>query len=239
MAGENIDGSTAHAEAPLSGERWSFAVRRCRVAMHDLLKKAVLTAMLLAASGVAAQADDAAQKFAVYGIGGKSCRQLVESARKDKSTASALVLWVQGYLSAVNHMTQGIFEVSPIIDFNSIVEIVYSQCERNPDQPVYSAVAGFINAVQKASLPRSSPVVEAKAAGKTAIIRAATLASVQTALAAQGRYDGKPDGTFGLKLEAALRAYQHAEKLPETGLPDAATIVRLLLGQPRAPAPAR
>lgn len=193
--------------------------------------------MLLGTSGAAVHADDAAQKFAVHGIGATSCRQLIESVKKDKALGPVLASWILGYLTAVNHMTQGTFDASPVIDPQSLADIVFNECVRVPDQPVHAVVAGWINAVVKASVHTASPIIEAKAAGKTMPVRAATLESLQRALAALGRYDGKPDGTFGPKLEAALRAYQHTEKMPETGLPDAATIYRLLVMPQAAPTP--
>ncbi|AJY47244.1 peptidoglycan-binding domain-containing protein [Martelella endophytica] len=47
------------------------------------------------------------------------------------------------------------------------------------------------------------------------------LLDIQTALAARGYYNGKPDGVNGPMTEAAIRKFQAAEGLPETGVADA------------------
>ena len=46
---------------------------------------------------------------------------------------------------------------------------------------------------------------------------------MQQALADQGHYRGKVDGTFGLRTRASVRAYQKAENLPITGQADIQT----------------
>jgi peptidoglycan hydrolase-like protein with peptidoglycan-binding domain len=50
---------------------------------------------------------------------------------------------------------------------------------------------------------------------------------VQQALADQGHYRGKVDGTFGLRTRASVREYQKAENFPITGHVDVWTAARL------------
>jgi peptidoglycan hydrolase-like protein with peptidoglycan-binding domain len=59
----------------------------------------------------------------------------------------------------------------------------------------------------------------------------------QRQLKALGFNPGAVDGNFGSQTEAALRAYQHAYRLPETGRLDEAT-VRSLLPEQRSTSPA-
>jgi peptidoglycan hydrolase-like protein with peptidoglycan-binding domain len=59
----------------------------------------------------------------------------------------------------------------------------------------------------------------------------------QRQLKALGFNPGAVDGNFGAQTEAALRAYQHAYRLPETGRMDEAT-VRSLLPEQMAASPA-
>jgi peptidoglycan hydrolase-like protein with peptidoglycan-binding domain len=51
--------------------------------------------------------------------------------------------------------------------------------------------------------------------------------NVQQALADQGHYRGKVDGTFGLRTRASVREYQKAENFPITGHVDVQTAARL------------
>jgi carboxyl-terminal processing protease len=54
------------------------------------------------------------------------------------------------------------------------------------------------------------------------------LRQAQRQLKALGFDPGSTDGTFGSQTEAALRAYQQAYRLPQTGRLDAATLRSLL-----------
>lgn len=200
-------------------------------AMGDVLKTFVVAALLVAWAAEPGHAEDSAKQFAVHGIGAKTCSQVTASVQKDAMLAHILASWVSGYLSAINRTAHDRYDVSPIVDPGGLVGLVYNGCVNNPDLTVQDVAASLFEMLAKAGVRAASPMVEAKAAGKTVEIRAETLVSIQTALAALGRYDAKPDGMFGPKMEAALRSYQNAEKLPETGLPDAPTIFRLLVEQ--------
>lgn len=52
--------------------------------------------------------------------------------------------------------------------------------------------------------------------------------SLQQALINQGYLNGKADGDFGKKTEEAVKAFQRASGLPETGIADTATLETLL-----------
>jgi peptidoglycan hydrolase-like protein with peptidoglycan-binding domain len=83
-----------------------------------------------------------------------------------------------------------------------------------------------------AKVTHDSPLVEARSGDQVVTLRADTLMAIQQALT-RGKYLTAPaDGTFGPTTAAALRAFQKAESLPETGLPDPATTIRLLIELP-------
>jgi hypothetical protein len=198
----------------------------------------LLSLGLLVLAAEDARAADAQQRFAIHGAGAETCQQVIDTTSKDKSAGLIVGSWIFGYLTAANRVAPDRFDITPILDPSTLVNAIYLDCTRHPSLPLQIVVAGFLDELDKAGVRTESPIVTVKAGGKMVQIRTETLATIQTALAAQGRYDGKPDGVFGPKLEAALRAYQHEGKLPETGLPDAATILRLLVERP-AGAPAK
>ncbi|OJU69110.1 MAG: hypothetical protein BGO05_07420, partial [Rhizobiales bacterium 63-7] len=74
-------------------------------------------------------------------------------------------------------------------------------------------------------------VVAASLLGQTAAVPAVaaerSVRDIQKALADKGFRPGAPDGVWGKKSIAALRAYQTANGLPSTGTADQATIDRL------------
>jgi len=63
--------------------------------------------------------------------------------------------------------------------------------------------------------------------GIRTVERGNDLKKMQQALADQGHYRGKVDGTFGLRTRASVRAYQKAENMPITGQVDIQTAARL------------
>jgi peptidoglycan hydrolase-like protein with peptidoglycan-binding domain len=77
-----------------------------------------------------------------------------------------------------------------------------------------------------------SPVGEARAGDRAVPIRKATLVAVQNTLVRNKLMKEPADGNFGNSTEMALKAFQKSQNLPETGLPDPATVVRLLVEMP-------
>jgi hypothetical protein len=180
----------------------------------------------------AAHAADTHQRYAIHGPGAYSCQKLIDAQEKNAGESSIMLSWVLGYLTALNRTTPDRYDVTPIADAQGLFSVVYALCTRNPKLTLEATVAGLVSDVAKIAIHEDSPIVVVHAGGNDVKIRAATLAAMQAALAAMGRYNGKADGAFGPKFEAALRDYQHQEKLRETGLPDAATILRLLVERP-------
>jgi peptidoglycan hydrolase-like protein with peptidoglycan-binding domain len=79
------------------------------------------------------------------------------------------------------------------------------------------------------SQPRPTPL--AAEGNPTEVIRTVgqenDVKQMQQALADQGHYRGKVDGTFGLRTRASVREYQKAENFPITGHVDVQTAARL------------
>lgn len=206
--------------------------------MQKLQIVAVATFMLVVAGGGIGRAADTAQNFAIHGAGAETCQQMIAAVSKDKLAGPLVMSWVFGYLTALNTTTPDVYDLSPIVDPQSIFNLVYNECSRRPEISVQASTATVIAALGRAGVRSPSPITEVHASGHSVEIRTETLVAMQVALSALGRYNGKADGMFGPALEAALRSYQHTEKLPETGLPDAPTIVQLLVDR-KEPAPSK
>jgi len=87
----------------------------------------------------------------------------------------------------------------------------------------------FILLTMGISVPRPTPrAAEVNVReGIRTVERGNDVKKVQRALADQGHYRGKVDGTFGLRTRASVRAYQKAEDFPITGHVDVQTGVGL------------
>jgi peptidoglycan hydrolase-like protein with peptidoglycan-binding domain len=94
---------------------------------------------------------------------------------------------------------------------------------------IASAGIVFVLLTTGISGPRPTPLVaEANARGRMRTVgQGNDVRKIQQALAHQGHYRGKVDGTFGLRTRASVRAYQKAENLPITGQVDVQTAAGL------------
>jgi hypothetical protein len=182
----------------------------------------------------AARASDAKGDFAIRGIGAQSCKQLIEALqKKDATTGLSTAEWLMGYLTAINLMTPDTFDAVPVVDAPPLVSLVVGNCEKTQDARIADVVNGVMKAFAPAKIKSSSPVVQAREGDSLVEIRAATLAAMQSRLVDLGYFKGKPNGAFNSATGAALRAYQKDQKLPVTGLPEAETLVRLLIEHPK------
>jgi len=102
-------------------------------------------------------------------------------------------------------------------------------------RPLLVAMIGVIAMTIVPLMPGQALAQTARAATRSPEIR-----QVQQALKAKGQDPGPIDGALGPRTRAALKAYQKAEKLPETGEVEAETLARLGLPSGKLrPSPAR
>jgi len=92
-----------------------------------------------------------------------------------------------------------------------------------PDEGAEAAAPARLASSQLAG----DPVLDSLLRGERLIskgTKGASVERIQRALAALGSDVGRPDGSFGPKTEAAIKAAQKKAGLPETGIVDAATL---------------
>ncbi|MCH8467780.1 MAG: peptidoglycan-binding protein, partial [Roseinatronobacter sp.] len=104
-------------------------------------------------------------------------------------------------------------------------------CAQNVDVTFESAIDAAIRLFEPARVVADSPLLEITNEGRNVLIRQSTFEQVQSALTAKGFYSGAIDGAYGPGSRAAITAFQESRNLVQTGLPDADTIVALLLGE--------
>jgi hypothetical protein len=181
-----------------------------------------------------AVAADSKHTFAVHGIGAMSCNQMTTGLQnQDPAMRGALASWMFGYVSAINRSDSGVYDMTPVQEQAALVNMVVGVCQKHQTTPVESVVDAVFQVLGKAKLTTESPDIVVSVAKNNAIIRQATLQQLQQVLVAK-KYmpSSAANGTFGPVTQAALVKYQAAEHLPQTGVPDAATIVRALVETP-------
>lgn len=143
-----------------------------------------------------------------------------------------LTSWIMGYLTASDRLVKNTFDETPVMAPEALTAMIVGVCQRNPDARVESVANNVLNQLAAARVLHDSPVVEAREGDRAVLIRKATLAAMQTTLVRDNLLKAPADGVFGKSTAAALQAFQKSQRLPETGLPDPATVVRLLIEMP-------
>lgn len=195
------------------------------------------SALAIAVIGVApAQAADTKGNFALRGVGSQTCKVMLDELAKTPATAGITASWLLGYMSATNRYEPDTFDISPVMDPQALFNVLVGLCKAHPEARVQTVASDTLAALGKARVKADSPMVEAKSGNAVVPIHQETLLLVQKRLNEKGYLKSRPDGTYGAQSEAAVKSFQTAEKLPVTGVPDAPTVIRLLIEQPPQPA---
>lgn len=193
--------------------------------------KNVVAAVILGISflfPVNAIAADADGQFSVRGFGSISCQDFISVVEENDTDALvAHAHWLQGYFSAHNRKKPETFDTVPVYRAQDILTLVRSVCERIPEQPVEAAANASVNLFERVHVTADSEVTTVENDGRQTSVRKGVIAEVQQALSDMGYYDSEVDGLFGRKTATAISNYQGETNLPETGLPDLATLVEI------------
>lgn len=166
--------------------------------------------------------------FFLRGLGTATCQTYLAERSNNTATYYLFRSWINGYLSAYNQMVPDTYDILPDATIGGIANGIEAVCREQPQQNLWSAVASLTNAFASNRLKLKSEVVTMSVGERSLTLYKETVRQVQAALAARGYNVGTPDGLFGARTREALEAYQKAEGLQVTGLPDPLTRVRLL-----------
>jgi hypothetical protein len=195
------------------------------------LGAALTAAFTLSVTTGRAAAADAGHAFAVHGVGALTCAGLNATPAKDAPAMRGLLAsWLLGYVTAMNRTQDVTYDATPVQDQFALVNMVAGVCSQHPTLPVETVAFAVLHSLEKAKLATASPEVTVTVGKLSTVLRKDTLDKLQLFLVAQAYLTAsQANGTFGPKTQAALVKFQTAQKLPATGLPDPATVVRALV----------
>ncbi len=196
----------------------------------SIARSLVLATALTAAASAASAADDDGN-FAVKGAGLETCQSYLQ-AREQQGNAVVLVRsWLNGFVTAYNYRTEKTYDIAPMHGIDRLEAMLARVCGEDPEQPLVQAAVAVSQGLQPARATAKSERVELSHDGAQVSVPRNLLVRGQQRLKALGHYDGPIDGQYGPGTRGALTAYQEANGLDTTGLPDRATLVRLLSDQ--------
>jgi hypothetical protein len=177
---------------------------------------------------VPAQAPDA---HFVRGSGALSCPDALRVVGAGGDGLVALVAWADGALSTVNRLRGDTFDLLPFVDPPGLIaQLAVNACAQRPEMTFGMALVQVFDALEPIRLATPSEPVTMSTPGAELRLRPETLRRVQERLIALGHLRGTADGVYGPATRAALVRFQAAAGLPQSGLPEVETVLRLLLG---------
>lgn len=188
---------------------------------------AMASALPLTLAGVAQAADDEGN-YAVRGAGSFSCERYRASVEaKDPTELNQFLSWIQGHITATNRLSDDTFDLYPVLSPTRLGAMLYNVCGNYPENRLEEAVVSLGEYMAPGRVREESPIAQVSSGEATVALRQATLERIQQALIDSGHYAGEPEALFDERMQQALRRYQQENDLPETGLPDADTIMAL------------
>lgn len=195
-------------------------------------RKSIVATGFLIAMSQTAMAADLDGNYALRGVGSATCANYTTALANDPALAQTFVGWMAGYITARSRVADETFDVLPLISGADVAGLMRVICLQNADTSFESAIDSAIALFEPARITTDSPLLELNHAGRTVAVRQSTLEQVQEALATRGFYSSTVDGAYGPGTQVAISAFQASSNLQDTGLPDADTIVALLLADP-------
>lgn len=186
---------------------------------------AALALSLLAISPLYAR--DKEGSFAVKGLGNETCGALMQAFKEKKPGVEAWINWLEGYLTGLNDATPQTYDIAPWQSPVVLFELTARYCSQNEDHRLIHAAKAIEELIRPFKLAQRSPVIEIKVGERTLKHYQETLRRAQELLIKQGFLQGKADGAWGPKTQAAFEAYQERSGLKKTGVPDQETLFKL------------
>lgn len=196
--------------------------------MIALAHRLILTVALLSLATPMALAADKDGAFALKGIGRLNCDQFIAAANDGSNRLYQFGGWLEGYVSAYNHLSPDTFDVLSFESPDLLASMVGSHCARNPDDRFADVVVALIGKLKANRVAVRSKLLTLPAAQGNTYLYAETLRRTQQALKERDYYQGSVDGAFGPATQAALQNFQRDNALTVTGAPDQQTLRRLL-----------
>ncbi len=192
------------------------------------MRRALLSFLAATLISLEARAADTGGQFAVEGVGRSTCEGFI-TAKSESSDAYWMFLgWLDGYITGINQYLPETYDITPWQSQNLVAALIERFGETNPEANFFAVANGMIVELRDDRLRESSAPVVAKVGERSIGVYRETLRRAQVQLKEGGHYQGEVDGLFGPNTQRALESYQKRVGLTVTGLPDQATLLKLL-----------
>lgn len=173
--------------------------------------------------GLANAQDTVTHTYVVEGPGKTKCVEFADYPKGDARVGN-LAAWLSGYMTAHHRLSDDIFDLTPWQTPSVLLGLLAQYCAANPDSMVEEGAQDLVDYLYPRAMRSASDVVAMRKGDEMVLLYETVLKQVRVALWDAGYARGGSEKA----LAEDLAAYQAAEGLKVTGLPDQATIARLL-----------
>jgi hypothetical protein len=184
--------------------------------------------IVLLALAPGSQAADKQNRFAIEGVGLLTCADYSAARQARSPLYHQFGGWMNGYLTGVNRYVPSTFDMVPWQSTAMLTHWLAEFCEKNPEVQFIRAVTALANRLSDRRMPAYSEMLTLSAGGHQVRIYDRVLRRVQRRLIELGYPGVEENGLFEQPMRDALIKYQGEQGLPETALPDPATLAKLL-----------
>jgi len=166
--------------------------------------------------------------FALEESGRMPCPEFVAAKGKDSPAFARAIGFVEGYVSAANRYEPNTFDLAPWHTGGAYALILEAHCKAHPADTLGMAAQRLVVALQPFRLAALSKLIEVGAGQHKVILYEAILKRAQAMLTRRGFYRGAASGQFDPATRNAFASFQRSVALTPTGMPDPATLWKLL-----------
>ena len=175
-----------------------------------------------------ANAADEQGRFMVKGGGRIGCKQFITALEVKGSEFISLAGWIEGFITYANQQEKDTFDLTPWQSTELLMSALANHCRQNPEKSFHQSAYQVLQSIKTGRLTSKSEPVSATVADQSVVLYADIVRRLQQRLKLRGLLAGDPSGIYDSETIDAVREFQRAKKLPETGLPDQITLAHLL-----------
>ena len=166
--------------------------------------------------------------YAVKGAGTANCKRFVSVFDSKSAELANFGGWIDGFVTAHNGREAETFDFVPWQSTEVLAYSLAQYCRKVPDLSFHQAMLAMLKSLKADRMASSSPVLVARRNDKAVLIYDTVLEQIRRKLVAQGFLGQMPTGAFDDSTAEALLRFQKQAGIAQTGLPDQATLAKLL-----------
>lgn len=197
-----------------------------------MIRRAALIALMLCMVAPPAWAADADGAYAIKGIGRKTCAETAADLAKGAGAKTVYGAWLEGYVTGINRSSEGLYDLMPWQTPELMLSVVVQACVPTPEDKLIVALDRVLRGMSPLRMTERAPIVALRKGDSYVNIYETVLNRAIARLDALGHSPGPADPRVDARVVRAIGDFQAARGLPETGIPDQATLFNLFVEAP-------